>query len=128
MKIASNFNPARAMALGAAGLGAAAALAGVAFVLPAAAHPTIDIVASNWKFTPAMIQVPLGDSTRLRLTSVGGVHGVASDELGIKQTTLAPDKFEMVTFTPPKAGTYVLHCSIVCGPGHPDMVLTIEAK
>jgi len=27
--------------------------------------------------------------------------------------------------SPKKAGTYILHCQIVCGPGHADMALTI---
>jgi cytochrome c oxidase subunit II len=92
----------------------------------ALAHPTIDVVASNWKFTPAKISVPLGESTTLRLTSSSGVHGIESEDLGIPKTTITPGKFELVTFTPKKAGTYVLHCAVVCGPGHADMALTIE--
>jgi cytochrome c oxidase subunit II len=92
----------------------------------ALAHPTIDIVASNWKFTPAKISIPLNESTTLRLTSSSGVHGIESEELGIPKTTITPGKFELVTFTPKKAGTYVLHCAVVCGPGHADMTLTIE--
>lgn len=95
--------------------------AGAAF-----AHPTIDIVASNWKFTPAKISIPVNEQTTLRLTSSSGVHGIQSDDLGIAKTTITPNQFELVTFTPKKAGTYVLHCAVVCGPGHSDMTLTIE--
>jgi cytochrome c oxidase subunit II len=91
----------------------------------AAAHPTIDIVASNWKFTPATITVPVNDPTKLRLTSSSGVHGIQSDDLGIPKTTITPGSFELVTFTPKKPGTYVIHCAVVCGPGHADMTLTI---
>jgi cytochrome c oxidase subunit 2 len=89
------------------------------------AHPTIDIVASNWKFTPATITIPVNEPTTLRLTSSSGVHGLQSDELGIPKTTITPGNFQLVTFTPTKAGTYVLHCAVVCGPGHADMTLTI---
>lgn len=105
-------------------------LATVAAVITAGsmalAHPTIDIVASNWKFTPAKITVPANDPTTLRLTSSSGVHGVESADLGIPKTTISPGKLELVTFTPKKAGKYMLHCAVVCGPGHSDMTLTIE--
>jgi cytochrome c oxidase subunit II len=105
------------------------AIAVVAFIASAGAalaHPTIDVVASNWKFTPAKISIPLNEPTTLRLTSSSGVHGIQSDDLGIAKTTISPGQFQLVTFTPKKAGTYVLHCAEVCGPGHSDMTLTIE--
>jgi cytochrome c oxidase subunit 2 len=99
-----------------------------AATLTAAAHPSIDIVAANWKFTPKAITVPLGEPTTLRLTSSGGVHGIKSDELGIRDTTIMPNKFVTVTFTPHKAGVYVLHCSVICGAGHSNMILTITVQ
>jgi|ERR1022692_4088788 cytochrome c oxidase subunit II len=94
----------------------------------ASAHPPIDIVAANWKFTPSSVTVPLGEATTFHLTSSGGVHGIKSDDLGIPQTTISPGKFVDVTFTPKKAGTYKISCSIYCGPGHPNMDLTVEVK
>ena len=94
--------------------------------LPGSAHPSIDIVASNWKFTPNAITVPLGEPTTLRLTSSEGVHGIKSDELGIRDTIIMPNKFVTVTFTPNKAGTYAVRCSVICGAGHPNMILTIK--
>ena len=109
------------------GLAAAAvlALAAVLVPVPASAHPTIDIAVANWKFTPATITVPVGEPTTLRLTSTSGVHGIQSDDLGIPMTNIPNGKLVEVTFTPKKAGTYVLHCMIFCGPGHADMKLTV---
>lgn len=101
-------------------------LAALALIVPALAHPSIDVVASNWKFTPAEISIPAGEPTSLRLTSSEGVHGIASPDLGIPDTTIMPNKFVTVTFTPKKAGTYQVHCSIVCGAGHPNMILTVK--
>jgi plastocyanin len=101
-----------------------AALAAL-IVTPVLAHPTIDVAASNWKFTPATITVNAGEPTTLRLTSTSGAHGIASDELGISNTTIQPGRFVEVSFTPKTPGTYAVHCSLFCGAGHPDMVLTI---
>ena len=103
-------------------------MATLAFGAPAAAHPTIDIVAANWHFTPSTITVEAGQTTTLRLTSTSGTHGIASDDLGIAATTIAQGHFVEVSFTPRAAGTYAVHCSIYCGAGHPDMVLTVIVK
>ena len=95
---------------------------------PAFAHPTVDVVASNWKFTPGTVEMHVGETTVLHFTSSGGVHGIRSDDLGIAQTTIAPNKFVDVTVTPKKPGTYKIYCSIPCGSGHGDMVLVVEVK
>ena len=105
---------------------AVAALTFTFATLPAQAGQQVNLVASNWKFTPAEITVPAGEPTSLRLTSSEGVHGIASSDLGIPDTTILPNKFVTVTFTPKKAGTYQVHCSIVCGAGHPNMILTVK--
>lgn len=101
------------------------AVAAFALASPAIAHPSIDIVAANWHFTPSTINVEAGQTTTLRLTSTSGTHGIASNELGIAPTTIVPGRFVEVSFTPRVAGTYAVHCSIYCGAGHPDMVLTV---
>src|SRR5471030_936124 len=93
------------------------------FIAPVLAHPTIDVAASNWKFTPATITVSAGEPTTLRLTSTSGTHGIASDDLGISSTIIQPGKFVEVSFTAKTAGTYAVHCSVFCGAGHPNMVL-----
>src|SRR5215469_18101289 len=109
------------------GLGLVAALAAGGSLFPTAvsAHPLIDVAVANWKFTPSTITVPVGVPTTLRLTTTSGVHGIKSDDLGIPMTTIPNGKVVEVTFTPKKAGTYVLHCQIFCGPGHADMALTV---
>jgi len=90
------------------------------------AHPSIDIVASNWKFTPSTIALHVGETTTLRVTSSEGVHGLQSDELGIPMTTIEPGSFKTISVTPKKAGKYVLHCAVMCGAGHPNMTLTVN--
>jgi cytochrome c oxidase subunit 2 len=92
----------------------------------ASAHPSIDIVAANWKFTPGTITAHVNEVTTLRLTSSGGVHGIVSPDLGIANTMILPGKYVTVTFTPKKAGTYVIHCTVFCGAGHSTMTVTIK--
>jgi cytochrome c oxidase subunit 2 len=94
----------------------------------ASANTPIDVVAANWKFAPAAIVVHVDQPVTLHLTSSEGVHGIKSDELGIKQTMILPGKFVDVTFTPKKAGTYVIACSLICGAGHSDMKLTVKVE
>jgi uncharacterized protein (DUF305 family)/plastocyanin len=103
----------------------AAALALLASGAAAMAHPSIDIVAANWHFTPSTITVQAGQTSTLRLTSTSGTHGIASTDLGIAATTIGPGRFVEVAFTPHTAGTFRVQCSIFCGAGHPDMVLTV---
>ncbi len=88
-------------------------------------QPIVNVSASNWKFAPATITLHVGQTTRLRLTSTEGVHGIQSKDLGIPLTAMEPGKFVTINVTPKKAGKYVLHCAIVCGAGHENMVLTV---
>jgi cytochrome c oxidase subunit II len=109
-------------------LAVAVAVAGFAGAPAAliAATSTIDIVASNWKFTPSTIELHVGQTTTLHVTSSEGVHGLQSDELGIPQTMIVPGSTKAIEVTPKKPGKYVLHCAVMCGAGHPNMTLTVN--
>ena len=97
----------------------------VSLSAPASADTSLDIAASMGRFAPDAIQLHLGETTTLRLTSSEGAHYLKSDELGIPYTTIAPGSVVSVVVTARKTGTYVLHCATFCGPGHDDMELTI---
>jgi cytochrome c oxidase subunit 2 len=95
----------------------------------AAPLPVVNIVATaDQKFAPDHIVLHAGKRQTLHFTSAGGVHGIASKDLGIPATMIAPGKPVSVSVTPKKAGTYKIPCTIVCGPGHADMALTVEVK
>ncbi len=95
----------------------------------AATAAPIDITATaQQKFSPDHVVLHVGKAQTLRFTSAGSVHGIASKDLGIPATTIMPGTPVSVTVTPKKAGTYVIPCSIVCGPGHADMALTVVVK
>jgi cytochrome c oxidase subunit II len=101
------------------------AIAAIPAASTAATSP-INIVASDWKFTPDTIQIHVDQESTLRLTSSGGVHGLQSDELGIPLTTIAPGASTNVKVVPKKVGKYALHCAIMCGTGHANMTLTVN--
>jgi cytochrome c oxidase subunit 2 len=108
---------------------ATGAIATIALIGPAhAAGTDVTMQASNWKFSPAVIEAHVGVPVTLNVTSTEGVHGISSDELGIANTMLTPGKTVTVTFTPKKAGTYAVHCSVPCGPGHADMKFTVKVE
>jgi cytochrome c oxidase subunit II len=106
-------------------IGAIAAFAGTP-ATPVLAHPSIDVVASNWKFTPNTIQLHVGQTTALQVTSKEGVHGLESADLGIPMTTIVSGSVKSIDVTPKKPGKYVLHCAVMCGAGHANMTLTIN--
>jgi cytochrome c oxidase subunit 2 len=108
---------------------AAAAVPGSAAKPHQAALPVVNVVATaDQKFAPDHVVLHAGKRQTLRFTSLAGVHGIASTDLGIPSTMITPDKPVSVSVTPKKAGTYKVPCSIVCGPGHADMALTVEVK
>jgi heme/copper-type cytochrome/quinol oxidase subunit 2 len=90
------------------------------------ADSSIDIVVKNWSFTPATVETHVGRLTVLRFTDSEGVHGVESADLGIAKTTIVPGKVTEVSFTPKTAGTFPVHCAVVCGEGHDKMLLTVN--
>lgn len=95
---------------------------------PARAADSAAIEASNWKFSQTTIVAHVGVPMTLHVSSAAGMHGLKSDELGIPDTMLMPGKNTTVTFTPKKAGTYQVHCSVPCGPGHAGMAFTVKVE
>ena len=98
------------------------------FVPDAHAATTIEITAVPSKFTPNTITLHVGETTRLDFNHIEGVHGIESTDLGIAKTVLMDGQDVTLDVTPQKAGTYVLHCQIDCGPEHKNMTLTINVE
>ncbi|MBM7563843.1 cytochrome C oxidase subunit II [Paenibacillus sacheonensis] len=66
----------------------------------------------------------VGDKVIVKLHNKSGIHGLAIPELGVD---LEGDKLEQEV-TLDKAGTYEMHCAVMCGTGHANMksVLIVE--
>ncbi|MBO7746081.1 cytochrome C oxidase subunit II [Paenibacillus sp. MWE-103] len=78
----------------------------------------------DFVFDQKEYHVKKGDKVKLELVNKSGLHGLAIPDLGIE---LKGDKLSQeVTFD--KAGTFEMHCAVMCGVGHADMksVLIVE--
>jgi cytochrome c oxidase subunit 2 len=78
----------------------------------------------DFVFDQKEYHVKKGDKVLLKLVNKSGVHGLAIPDYGVD---LHGDKLEQeVTFD--KAGTFPIHCSVMCGVGHADMksVIIVE--
>ena len=91
---------------------------------------TIDVVASRFKFEPAIISVALGERIRLRLRSADRDHRFAIKAFQVK--ALIPKTGEPVTVdvVASRAGTFEFTCAEYCGIGHSGMKgrLVVRAK
>jgi len=82
----------------------------------------IDVAADMGGFDKPEIQVKVGESVTIRLTSLdnshhtdgGGKHQWAVDELGVS-IIAPPEGSNYTSFTPDKPGSYTFYCDICCG-------------
>ena len=87
----------------------------------------IKMTARQWKFTPDVIEVNLGDTVQLSIKSVDVDHGIGIPDFGIS-TFLSPGETEEIEFVADKVGTYTFFCNVQCGPGHKGMSGTLIVK
>ena len=107
---------------------AAILIAPLVLVQTALAQPAprrIEVTAKRFNFTPGEITLKRGEPVVLVLKSADVAHGIRFKELGI-ETKIGKGQTSELTFTPAKAGTFVSHCSVFCGPGHGSMTLTLH--
>lgn len=92
---------------------------------PGAAPRTFEIVASKFKFEPAVIEVAEGDRVALNVRSADGVHGIGIKEFKVKRRVPKGGAAVSVEFVADKAGTFRILCSEYCGNGHSRMKATL---
>ena len=103
----------------------AIALVAVSFVLrasPSRANPVheVQVVAKQFAFEPAVIQVTAGEAVRLVIRSADRVHGFSIRDLNI-DVEIPRSGNVVVEFIAPRAGRYDIACSEFCGSGHGQM-------
>jgi cytochrome c oxidase subunit II len=103
----------------------AVALVAISLVLrasPSRANPVheVQVVAKQFAFEPAVIQVTAGEPVRLVISSADRVHGFSIRDLKI-DVQIPRSGNVVVEFTAPRAGRYEVACSEFCGSGHGQM-------
>lgn len=85
----------------------------------------VEVVAKRFVFEPAEITLKKGEAVDLVLTSDDVAHGIRIRELNL-DLRVGKGKTVDTTVTPAVTGTFVGHCSVFCGSGHGQMMLTIH--
>lgn len=80
----------------------------------------VKMEAFQYGFKPDPLVVKRGEKVRLLVTSTDVLHGIMIRELGVNEK-LPPGKVVAIEFNADKTGTFTIHCSIFCGPGHGKM-------
>ena len=99
----------------------------LAATLAAAPEKVIPVTAEKFKFTPAVIELKLGEPVVLELTSLDRKHGFQVSDLKIDEN-IEPGKITRVRISAAKAGTFLFHCDVFCGSGHEEMAGEIVVK
>lgn len=83
---------------------------------------TIEVVAADFRFEPAVIEVMEGERVVLKVRSTDGrKHGIAIKEFGAKAEVPKTGEVVSLDFVAARAGTYSITCSVYCGSGHSRM-------
>ncbi len=88
---------------------------------PPKAPVEFEVVARQFEFEPARLEVSLGDHVRILVRSDDKVHGFAIPTLKINRILPSGGKVETIEFDARTAGTFEILCSEACGKGHKDM-------
>ncbi len=86
-----------------------------------AAGQQVVLKATNFKFDQSEYRVKKGEPVTITLDNAQGVHGASIKEFKIN----LDNSNKTVTFTPDKAGSFPINCSIMCGSGHANMKTTL---
>ena len=77
--------------------------------------------ASQYAYSPAEINVNLGDTVTIELVSTDVVHGLYVDEYGVS-VTADPGQTAHLSFVADKPGSFRFRCNVTCGAMHPFMI------
>lgn len=87
----------------------------------AAGGQNVILKATNFQYDQAEYRVKKGQPVTITLDNSQGVHGAAIKEFNVK----LDNSNKTFTFTPDKAGSFPITCSIMCGNGHANMKSTL---
>ena len=82
---------------------------------------TFRVDAGQFAYSPAAIDVNIGDRVTIQLVSTDVVHGLYVDGYGAS-VEADPGKTAILTFVADKAGSFRFRCNVSCGALHPFMI------
>ncbi len=91
---------------------------------------TVTIVAKQWMWKAEhpegqreinAVHLPVNRPVQLRMTSEDVIHDFGLPDFRLKHDVL-PGRYETMSFTPAKTGTFMLYCNQFCGVDHASMV------
>ncbi len=88
---------------------------------PQPAERTIRVEASQYSYSPSIINVNPGDRVTIQLVSTDVVHGLYVDGYGIS-VQADPGQTQTLTFVANRAGAFRIRCNVTCGAMHPFMI------
>lgn len=77
----------------------------------------VKLVATNFQFDQKEYHVKKGSEVKVTLENKEGLHGINIGEFKVQ----LDNSKKTATFTPDKAGSYDIICSVPCGQGHMNM-------
>ena len=85
------------------------------------AERTIRVEASQFAYSPSIINVNPGDRVTIQLVSTDVVHGLYVDGYGIS-VQADPGQTQTLTFVANRPGSFRIRCNVTCGAMHPFMI------
>ena len=82
------------------------------------------VLMKKWAIVPDRIVVPQNAHVELIVTTADVEHGLAVPGLAINEP-VQPGRTTVIRFLAVKPGAYPMHCSILCGRGHDQMIGSI---
>lgn len=86
---------------------------------------TIDVTVSRHSFSPARIEVRVGERVRLNVVSIDGTHGFQVKALGLNAGIPAGARSVTVGLTATDVGTFEISCPTYCGRDHGRMTASL---
>jgi cytochrome c oxidase subunit II len=77
----------------------------------------IEVTAYKYGFFPNPILVKYGEKVKLLMTAMDVMHGISISEFKVNQA-LPIGVTKSIEFTASVKGTFMVHCSVYCGPYH----------
>ena len=81
----------------------------------------IRLEASQFSYSPSIIDVNTGDTVTIQLVSTDVVHGLYVDGYGVS-VEADPGQTQTLTFVANRPGTFRIRCNVTCGAMHPFMI------